>query len=115
MFSNDQNIETIGKLVESLKRYVKTQGEYVKLTAVEKTVRILTAIAITAMLSVLLIFILIFLSFAVAFALAPLVGQALAFCIVAGVYLVVLLLVVSFRKQWIERPLVRFLAEILLS
>ena len=34
MFSNDQNIETIGQLIETLKHYAQTQGEYVKLTAV---------------------------------------------------------------------------------
>ena len=115
MFSNDQNIETIGQLIETLKHYAQTQGEYVKLTAVEKTVRLLTVIAMTAILSLLLVFILIFLSFAAAEALAPLVGQAVAYCIVAGIYLVILLLVVAFSKQWIERPLVRFFAEILLS
>ena len=62
MFSNDQNIETIGQLIETLKHYAQTQGEYVKLTAVEKTVRLLTVIAMTAILSLLLVFILIFLS-----------------------------------------------------
>lgn len=115
MFSNDQNIETIGQLIETLKHYIKVQGEYVKLSAVEKTVRILTAIAITAIISVLLIFILIFLSFAAVFALEPLVGLAGAFCIIAGIYVAILLMVIAFRKQWFERPLVRFLADILLS
>lgn len=115
MFSNDQNIETIGQLIETLKHYAQTQGEYVKLSAVEKTVRILTVLAMTAILGILLTFILIFLGLAAAAAVAPAVGQATAYCMVAGVYLVVLLLVVAFRKQWIERPLVRFFAEILLS
>lgn len=115
MFSNDQNIETIGQLIETLMHYAQTQGEYVKLTAVEKTVRILTVIAMTAILSILLIFMLIFLSFAAAAALAPAVGQTAAYAIVAGAYLVILLLVVVFRKKWIERPLVRFFAELLLS
>ena len=115
MFSNDQNIETIGQLIETLKHYIKVQGEYVKLSAVEKTVRILTAIAITAIISVLLIFILIFLSFAAVFALEPLVVLAGAFCIIAGIYVAILLMVIAFRRQWFERPLVRFLADILLS
>lgn len=115
MFSNNQNIETIGQLVETLKHYIGLQKEYAQLSAVEKTVKVLTAVGVTAIVCLLLMFILMFLSFAMAFALGPIVGQVAAFAIVAGVYLVVLLLVLTFRKQWIEKPLVRFLAELLLS
>lgn len=115
MFSNDQNIETIGQLVDTLKHYVGLQKEYVKLGAIEKTVRILTSIAMVAILGLLLVFILIFLSFAAAFALGPIVGQVAAFVIIAAVYLIVLLFFLIFRKQWIEKPLVRFLANLLLS
>ena len=115
MFSNDQNIETIGQLVDTLKHYVGLQKEYVKLGAIEKTVRILTSIALVAILGLLLVFILIFLSFAAAFALGPIVGQVAAFVIIAAVYVIVLLFFLIFRKQWIEKPLVRFLANLLLS
>ena len=115
MFSNDQNIETIGQLVDTLKHYVGLQKEYVKLGAIEKTVRILTCIAMVAILGLLLVFILIFLSFAAAFALGPIVGQVAAFVIIAAVYVIVLLFFLIFRKQWIEKPLVRFLANLLLS
>lgn len=115
MFSNDQNIETIGQLVDTLKHYVGLQKEYVKLGAIEKTVRILTSIAMVAILGLLLVFILIFLSFAAAFALGPIVGQVAAFVIITAVYVIVLLFFLIFRKQWIEKPLVRFLANLLLS
>ena len=43
------------------------------------------------------------------------VGTAVAFCIVATFYLVILLLFVLFRKKWIERPVVRFLASLLME
>ena len=115
MFSNDQNIETIGQLVDTLKHYITLQGEYIKLDIVGKTVKILTAIAMVGILSLLLIIMLIYLSFAAAYALMPLMGGALAFLLVAGAYLLVLILFIAFRKQWIERPLVHFLASVLLS
>ena len=115
MFSNDQNIETIGQLVDVLKHYAGLQKEYLKLGTVEKTVRILTAIAMTAILGLLLVFVLTFLSFAAVSAMAPCVGQVGAYAIVAGVYFIVFLLFIAFRKQWIEKPLVRFLSELLLS
>ena len=115
MFSNDQNIETIGQLVETLKHYIGLQRDYVKFDIVEKTVKILTAIAMTAILSFLLILMLIYLSFAAAYALMPLAGTVGAFAIIAAVYLVILLLFIVFRKRWIERPLVKVLASLLLS
>ena len=115
MFSNDQNIETIGQLVEVIKHYVGLQTEYAKLDIIEKVVRLLTVITVTAVLSVLLVLMLIYLSFAVAYALMPAVGEVGAFCIVAGVYLFLLMLRLIFRKRWIERPLVHFLASLFMQ
>ena len=58
---------------------------------------------------------LIYVSFAIAYALAPVVGTVWAFVIVAGAYLLLLILFIAKRRSWIEKPLVRFLAELLLS
>ena len=115
MFSNDKNVETIGQLVEVLKHYVGLQTEYLKLDVVDKVVRLLTALTMTVVLLGLLVIALIYLSFALAFGLGEYVGNVGGFCIVAGIYLVVLLLFVAFRHQWIERPLVKFLASILMQ
>ena len=115
MFSNDRNIETIGRLVEVVKHYVGLQREYLKLDVIEKVVRLITAITLMLVLSLLVLIFLIYCSFAVAYALAPAVGLAAAFGIVALFYLLVLLLVIIFRKAWIERPVVRFLASLLME
>ena len=115
MFSNDRNIETIGQLVEVLKHYIELQSEYVKLDVIEKVVRIITAITLTVVLSILILLILIYLSFTVAYAIEPCVGITAAFGIVAAFYLLMLFLFVIFRKRWIEKPVVRFLASILLD
>lgn len=115
MFSNDQNIETIGQLVEALKQYIGLQREYIKLDVIEKVVRLITAITLTAVLALFLLLIFIYLSFAAAYALAPLVGTAWAFVFVAAFYLVIFLLLMAFRKQWIERPVVKFLASLLMK
>ena len=56
-----------------------------------------------------------YLSFALAFWLATFTGTALAFFIIALLYLLLLILFFFFRKPWIEKPLVRFLASLLLS
>lgn len=116
MFSNDKNVETIGQLVEVLKHYIGLQSEYMKLDVVDKVVRLLTVFTMSVVLFVLLLLVLIYTSFAMAYGLATIIGStATAFCIVAGIYLFILILFVIFRHQWIERPLVRFLASILMQ
>lgn len=115
MFSNDQNIETIGQLAEAVKHYVGLQREYMKLDIIEKVVQLITVITLTLVLSLLVILILIYCSFAVAYAMAPAIGTATAFAVVAAFYLILFLLFVAFRKKWIERPVVRFLASLLLN
>jgi putative effector of murein hydrolase LrgA (UPF0299 family) len=115
MFSNDENIETIGQLIEVVKHYVGLQSQYVKLNIVEKVVRILTVTAVTLLLSLILLLLLIYLSFALAYALESYMGLPLAFCCVGGTYLIVLIVCLIFRKRWIERPLVKFFAHLLLE
>ena len=56
-----------------------------------------------------------FLSFAAAYWIGQHIGMAPAFCIVGGAHLLLLLLFFLFHEKWIERPLVRFLANLLMS
>ena len=115
MFSSDKNVESIAQLVESVKSYVGLQGEYLKLDAIQKVVRLVTAMTLTIVLLLLGIAFLFYLSFACVYWLEPLTGTALAFFIVALFFLALLILVFVNRKSWIERPLVRFLADVLLN
>lgn len=115
MFSNDRNVESIAQLIEVLKHYIGLQTEYVKLDVIEKIVRLITAIALTMVAVTLLLIIAIYLSFAAAYALAPHTGTAAAFSIVAGIYFIIFILFLFNRKRWIEKPLVRFLASLLLN
>lgn len=115
MFSNDKNIETIGKLIDVLRHYIGLKSEYFKFDVTEKVVRLFTALILMAVLFLIVILILIYLSFAAAYALSPHLGMPTAFLLVAGVYLVIFLLFVLFRKQWIELPVLRFLASVLID
>ena len=115
MFSNDQNIETIAQLAEVVKHYFSLQTEYVKLDVIEKIVRLITALTLIAVIGLIALFVTIFLSFALAYALAPLVGNALGFVLVALLYLAILAVVVVNRAKWIERPVVKFLANLLME
>lgn len=115
MFSSDKNVETIGQLIETSKHYIGLQAKYAKLDVMTKLVRLLTVAIMVFFLAVLLMLALIYLSFSAAYALGSVVGNACGFLVVAAAYIIVLLLCVCFRKKWIERPLVRFLADILLQ
>lgn len=115
MFSSDKNVESIGKLVELCKHYIGLQTEYAKLNVIEKVVKLITVTTLALVLTLVLALALIYISFAAAYALATLIGLPLAFLIVAGCYLFIFLLFFLFRKQWIQRPLVKFLASLLME
>ncbi len=115
MFSSDKNIETIGQLVKLVKENFLLQKEYVKLDAIEKTVKLITALTLFAILFLLVIAILTYLSFAAAFAMADSVGLPAAFCIVAAFYVLLFIILFVFRKDWIERPLVKFITNLLMN
>ena len=115
MLSSDKNVESIAQLVESVKSYVGLQGEYLKLDVIQKVVRLATALTLTIVLLLLGIAFLFYLSFACVYWLEPMTGTALAFFIIAIFFLALLVLVFLNRKTWIERPLVRFLSDVLLN
>jgi hypothetical protein len=115
MLSSDKNVESIAQLVESVKSYVGLQGEYLKLDVIQKVVRLITALTLTIVLLLLGIAFLFYLSFACVYWLEPLTGTALAFFLVALFFLALLVIVFLNRQSWIERPLVRFMADVLLN
>lgn len=115
MLSSDKNVESIATLVETLKDYIILQKNYLKYDVVEKLVRLSAALLLAVIIFALVLAVVLYLSFAVAYTLAPVTGVAGGFAIVSGFYLLLLLLTYYKRKTWIERPLVRILANILLD
>lgn len=115
MLSSDKNVETIAQLIEVLKHYLGLQAEYVKLDVVDKVVRLLTAAALSIVLFLIFIGVLLFFCFGLVHWLSTFIGLTAAYFVVAAVHLLLLILIFAFRKPLIERPLVRFLANILLN
>lgn len=114
MLSSDKNIEYIADFVEEAKHWLSLRTEYTKLDMADKIVRIVTALIVTMVLLVMLMLILIYLSFSLAYAIDEHFGSlSLGFLCVSGFYLLMLIVVLSKRHSWIERPLVRFLMSIL--
>ena len=115
MFSSDKNIETIGQLIRLVKRSIGLQGEYLKLDIMEKTVRIITALLLFAILTLIVIAILFFSSISAAIAIGEAIGYPASFGIIAAFYVIIFILFLTFRKSWIERPLIRFITSLLME
>ena len=115
MLSSDKNVESIAQLVEVLKHYLGLQAEYVKLDVVDKVVRLLTAATLAIVLLLVLIGAMLFLFLGIANWLSQYVGTTASYLIVGTFHLLFLILIIIFRKPLIEKPLVRFLANLLLG
>ena len=115
MLSSDKNVESISQHNAVLNHYLGLQTEYVKLDVIDKVVRLLTAATLAIIFFFITIAVLMYFSFAVAFWLSAYIGTATAFLIVSAFHLLIFILFIVFRKSWIEKPLVHFLASILLS
>lgn len=116
MFSTDKNIETIVQLIDALKHQGTIRLELLKLDATAKIVKLLTTIIAIAVLLVLLTAALLFLSLAASFFIGSLIDSIiLGFLCVALFYILLFIIILSKRKSWIERPLVKIFASILLE
>lgn len=115
MLSSDKNIETLAQLVELLKHYLGLQKEYAKLDVIDKVVRLLTATALAIVFFLIVIAVMLFFMLAVASWLSSAIGITASLFVIAAIHLFLLVLVFIFRKPWIEKPLVRFLASLLMS
>ena len=115
MLSSDKNVESIIELIESLKDYIVLKKDYLKYDVVEKMVKLSTALVVGIIMVILISGMLLYLSFSAVYLLTPYLGEAGGFAVIAAVYLLFIILVLVNRKAWIERPLVKLLASILLS
>lgn len=115
MLSSDKNVETLTQLIELLKHNIELRTEYVKLDVTARVVRLLGAATLAVLLFLILLAVIFFASLALAFWLSGYWGLPMSLGAVALFYALVLLVVYASRKSWIERPLVRFLSDILLG
>ena len=112
MFANDKNIDNLQQLLAELKKYAELQKDYVKLHLVEKLTILISTLILVFILLILGIIALFYLSFTLAYVLAPHVG---GYGIITGCIILLILLIVLFRKRLIVQPMVNFLANLLLN
>lgn len=107
----ESNIKSIWT---EIRRYLDLNIEYAKLTGAEKTTLLLTAVATAAIVGVLGILIFFFISIACVHWLADVISLALAYTIMSGVYVLLLVLFIVFRRQLLLNPVARFISRLFL-
>lgn len=116
MFSNSKNIENIGRLFLEFKKYLELQKEFVKLDATEKTAVVFSAALIVAVILLLGSIALLFFAFAMAYYLGNVLESlSLGFCVIGAAVVIIALIFYSNRNRMVIQPIVRFMANLILS
>lgn len=96
----------IEELTDSFKRYATTSYDLIKLEASERTSVIGSGLVSSILLGIVGVIFTLFLSFAAGFYISARMGDTWSgFAIVAGFYLVVLLILAAGRKRLVEKPM----------
>ena len=116
MFADDNSIENIQQLFLEFKKYLELQKKYTQLEVAEKLTILLSTLILVLLVVILGMVALFYLSFTLAYILDPIVGGLMvSFAIIAGINVLIMALVIIFRKQLIISPMVNFLANLFLN
>lgn len=111
MFADDKNIETMQQLFVEFRKYLELQKEYTKLELTEKLSKLLSTLLLAVLVVMLSAVVLFHLSFTLVYVLAPLVGgPAVSFALITCFHILLIVLLVVFRKRLIIGPTVRLIA-----
>lgn len=108
------NQTSVSTLWQRFKDFLTNKIEYTRLTVAEKLTLLLAMIATCLIVLVGVSATMFFLSVALSNLLRESVGPIWSACIVAGIYVVVLIVIIAFRKQLIVNPIARFVTRLLM-
>lgn len=103
----------IKQLTNEIKEYIDLQTSIAQVTFVEKLTKIISLIIIAGVISALLIGLLFYLLFALAYVLIPIVGEIISFVIIGGVFLLLIALLLIFKKSIVINPILRAVVKAL--
>ncbi len=95
-----------------MKETFKLNIDYARLTMAEKLTVLLTTVTFALIAFVLVAIVMFFLSLAIVRCIAEGVGMIWAYFIVCGFYLILLAVILAFRKQLIINPISRFVSRL---
>lgn len=106
------NQSSVVSLWERLKEFITLKYEYTRLTLAEKLTLLLWVVSMSLIALFMVTFAVFFLSMALSHWLSESMGLVWSSMIVAGVYLLVLLLIFALRKPLIINPISRFISRL---
>lgn len=116
MFANDKSIDNLTELFKEVKKYLKLQGEYVKLDLVEKLTILLSTLTLIFVLIILGTMAAFYLSFMLVYVLASAIGSLVAgYAIIGGILILLAFIIYRLRQKLIFQPMVNFLARLFLD
>lgn len=116
MFANDKSIDNLTELFKEVKKYLKLQGEYVKLDLVEKLTILLSTLTLIFVLIILGTMAAFYLSFMLVYVLASATGSLVAgYAIISGILILLAFIIYRLRQKLIFQPMVNFLARLFLD
>jgi hypothetical protein len=116
MINTQEPVENFQQLYSDVKKYVELQTEYIKVEFVEKLTILLSTLLIVTLIAILAIAGLFYIFFSLAYKLEPIVGGlSFSFAIISGIYVILIGLLVLFRKSLVINPLVKFLSKLFLT
>lgn len=107
--------DEIKELLTQTVNWAKLEVEYLKLTAAEKIIIIVSMMVIGAVVLLLLLPAILMFLFALAQVFIGFMPVALAYICVGGIVLVLLGVLVLFRKQVVINPVAKFISKVLLD
>ena len=114
--TNDKSIDNLTELFKELKKYLKLQGEYVKLDLVEKLTILLSTLTLIFVLIILGTMAAFYLSFMLVYVLASATGSLVAgYAIIGGILILLAFIIYRLRQKLIFQPMVNFLARLFLD
>ena len=107
-------LEEINDIKKDVLEYLEVKLDLIRLHTAENLSRMFSNVAIIAVVGYLLFLIIIFLSFAAGFFIGSLLkSNELGFLCVAGFYFLLLILFLAYRKQIVERRVIKAVIRLL--
>jgi hypothetical protein len=106
-------LDDIKDLKKDVLEYIEVKFDLIRLHTAENLSRIFSNVATIAIIGYLLFIIVLFISFATGFYIGSLLdSNELGFLCVAGFYTLLLILFLTFRKQIVERPVIKAIVRL---
>lgn len=112
---NGNGKNNLQQLIENVKRLITLHLDYARLTATEKLTIILSTMAIYAVVVVFATLSLVFITLGIGHLLATTIAPHFAYLIMAGFYIIALVVLFLLRKQLFVNPIARFLSKLFVN